>query len=332
MSDLLAGALGVLLATNQPAALSNLVVQQTGIAVPIRATNDPVELEFQKLLAEDDTAQEAVEQILAASEQATDPLTAPTRLTMRARMDEHLKPVHEHYEEFLKRHPGHAPARMAFGSFLSDTGDEEGAIVEYEKSRELDPKNPAAWNNLAGIYAHIGPVEKSFPYYTEAIRLNPNEPQYLHSFGTLVFLFRKDATNYFKCDEQAVFSKALELYDRALKLDPNNFPLASDVAQTFYGIKPTATKTPEEAHLAEVKLADQALASWTNALRIAHNDEEREGVFLHFARWNLKAGRLDLTRTNLQSVTNGMYLPLKQRLERNLVEREASLSTSTTKP
>ncbi|HTH47986.1 MAG TPA: tetratricopeptide repeat protein [Candidatus Limnocylindria bacterium] len=322
MSDFLAGALGVLLATNQPAALSNLVVHQTGITVTVPATNDPVELELQKLMVADDAAQEAANKIVDATQQPVDPLVAPAPLTLRARLEETYKPVREGYEDFLKRHPDHARGWMAYASFLHDIGDEEGSIAEYEKARELDPKDPAAWNNLANIYAHIGPVAKAFPYYEEAVRLKPDEPLYLHNFGTLVFLFRRDATNYFKCDEQAVFSRALALYDRALKLDPKNFPLASDVAQTYYGIKPPPTTTPEEFRLAELHLADQALGSWTNALSIAGDGVEREGVYLHFARWNIRIGRFAEARTNLASVTNAMYLQVKERLERNLLEKD----------
>ena len=329
MSDLLVGALAVLLSTNQPAAPSNLVVPPTGITVAVPGTNDPVEQELQKLLAADDAAQEAVEKLVNEADQPADPLVAPTPLTLRARLDEKLKPVRVGYEDFLERHPRHARGWMAYASFLHDIGDEKAAIERYEKAREIDPKDPATWNNLANIYAHIGPVEKAFPYYDEAIRIKPDEPLYLHNFGTLVFLFRKDATNYFKCDEQEVFNRALALYDRALKLDPKNFPLASDVAQTYYGFKPPPTKTPEEARLAELHLADQALTSWTNALSIAGDGVEREGVYLHFARWNIRVGRFAEARTNLSTVTNAMYAQVKQRLERNLAEKDP---VATAKP
>jgi len=33
------------------------------------------------------------------------------------------------------------------------------------------------------------------------------------------------------------------------------------------------------------------LAAWTNALQIAHNDVEREGVYIHLARIKMIAGR-----------------------------------------
>lgn len=326
MSDLLAGALSVLLATNPPAAVSNFIAQRTGLAVAVAGDRDPAEQEFQRLLAADDAAQEEAEKITAEAEHPGDLLLAPSKLTIRARLDDHYRPVRARYEDFLGHHPQHARAHVAYASFLNDTGDEDGAVTHYERSRELEPKAPAAWNNLANLYAHRGPVEKAFPYYDEAIRLNPNEPLYLHNFGTLVFLFRKDATNYFRCDEQAVFTRALALYDRALKLDPHNFPLASDVAQTFYGIKPPPTENPAAARAAELRLADQALASWTNALGCARDGLEREGVYLHFARWNLRAGRLAETHANLAGVTNAMYAQLKQRLERNLMGQEQARS------
>lgn len=326
MSDLLIGALGVLLATDPPAALSNLVTRTTGVplaGVAAAELADPVMVELRQLMADDDAAQDKAQKLLDEAENAADPLTAPSALTVRGRIDELFKPVRERYQEFVRKHPDHAKGHMAYASFLHDTGGEEEAIAVYEKARSLDPKDPAAWNNLANIYAHIGPVEKSFPYYDEAIRLAPDEPTYQHNFGTLVFLFRRDATNYFRCDEQAVFTKALSLYDRAVKLDPRNFPLASDVAQTFYGIKPPPTATPDEARAAEIRLADQAMASWTNAMGIARDGVEREGVHLHLARWNLRVGRHDPTRRHLASVTNEMYLQMKQRLERNLAEKLA---------
>jgi predicted negative regulator of RcsB-dependent stress response len=105
-----------------------------------------------------------------------------------------------------------------------------------------------------------------------------------------------------------VFDKALVLYSNAVHFDPTNFPLASDVAQTYYGIKPPRT--------------EDALKAWTNAFRLAHDDLEREGVNVHFARVKLHAGRLDEARAHLSSVTNENYASLKQRMLKNIQELE----------
>jgi predicted negative regulator of RcsB-dependent stress response len=100
-----------------------------------------------------------------------------------------------------------------------------------------------------------------------------------------------------------------------MRLDPDNFPLASDVAQTYYGLQPLKT--------------DEALNAWTNALRIAHDEVEREGVYVHFARLKLMAGRLDEARAHLDSITNQMYAQLRSRILRNLNEKENASKTNS---
>ena len=310
--------------TPRPPSTSSSRTAETGTSTnALPPATDPTEQEFRRILALDDAAHEAAQAIVDQAAANRDPLTAPLPLTTRARIDERLKPVREAYEEFLKHHPEYARARMAFASFLNDTGNEGEATEQYEKARVLNPSDPAVWNNLANIFAHSGPVEKAFPYYEEAIRLNPKESLYQHNFGTLILLFRRDAMRYFKCDEPAVFARALELYAHALALDPQNFQLASDVAQTFYGIPPSAGKSPDESRLEEARLVENALKSWTNAFNLASEPSEQEGINLHFARWNIRAGRFDVARTHLSGVTNTSYLPVKQRLERNLAEKQS---------
>jgi len=58
------------------------------------------------------------------------------------------------------------------------------------------------------------------------------------------------------------------LYSNAMRLEPRNFALASDVAETYYGIKPWRF--------------EDALRSWTNALALAHSEMEREQVYTTF--------------------------------------------------
>ena len=289
---------------------------------------DPIEAEFQRLLKLDDTAHEAAQAIVDQAAAATDPLTAPLPLTTRARIDEKIRPVREAYEDFLKHHPDHARSRMAFASFLNDTGNEIESIEQYEKAKGINPKDPATWNNLGNLYAHVGPVEKAFPHYEEAIRLKPDESLYLHNFGTLLFLFRKDAARFYHLEEADIFARGIELYRKAIALDPKNFSLASDVAQTYYGVPRPAGKSPEEAQAEETKLITTALQSWTNVFHLAPGDTEREGVRLHLARWNIRASRFDDAKTHLTAITNAAFLEVKKRLELDLAAKNTGATSS----
>jgi tetratricopeptide (TPR) repeat protein len=288
----------------QPVFLASNVVQETtGIAVPVVDASDPVEKDYQKLLADDDAAQAEIDQWIRNNQAFVTQGGVPNA-ELNRRIEDRLAPVKQEYENFLAAHPDHARARVAYGSFLNDMEDEDGAKAQWEKAVILDPKLPAVWNNLANYYGEHGPITNAFAHYEKAIALNPLEPVYYHNFGTTVYLYRKDAEEYFHINEQQVFDKALALYDRALKLDPDDFPLATDIAQTYYGIKPLRV--------------EQALNAWTNAFKIAHDEVEREGVYLHFARIEIAAGRYDEVQDNLDAVTNSMYDALKKRLQRNL--------------
>ncbi len=316
MSNLAIAALGVLLATNQPAAISNLVHSETGLAVRVADTNDPVETEFKRLMEEDDAAQaEADKWIRDNAEFAAKGAGTPPP-ELRKRILERFAPVRKSYERFIEQHTNHVGVLVAYASFLSDIGDEEGQRTYLERALELDKTDPAIWNNLANYYGHRGPVKKAFSYYEKAIELDPAEPVYYHNFGTTVFLFRVDVKEYYDLNEQQVFDKALGLYSNAMRLSPTDFPLASDVAQTYYGIKPPRT--------------EDALRAWTNAFNLANDDIEREGVEVHFARIKMNVGRFAEARAHLDAITNAMYADLRVRLERNLKEKSSGTNAPAT--
>jgi tetratricopeptide (TPR) repeat protein len=298
------GLLGALLAVSQLPAATNVVVPTTNASVTAPDPNDPVEKEYKKLMEDDDAAQSEADGWIRDNEQFAAKGAGVPAAELNRRIRDRFEPIRKAYEDFVQRHPDHARARVAYGSFLGDLHDEDGAQAQWETALALDPKNPAIYNNLANLYGHRGPVKKAFEYYAKAIELDPRQSVYYHNFGTTVYLFRKDAMDFFGITEQQVFDKALELYRQALQLDPQNFPLASDVAQTYYGIKPLRT--------------EDALRAWTNTLAIAHDELEREGVYLHFARLNLLAGRFAQARARLGAVTNELYDQVKDRLIRNL--------------
>jgi tetratricopeptide (TPR) repeat protein len=311
---MLIGALGVLLATNQPAALSNFIEQRTGLAVPVSDPNDPVEKEFRKLMEQDDAAQAEVDKWIKENDEFAAKGAGMPPAQLKQRILKRLEPVIQAYEDFIKAHPKHSRARVAYASLLGDVKGEEAAEEQLEKALTIDTNNPAIYNNLANIYGHIGPVTNAFAFYERAIQLSPEEPVYYHNLGTTVYLFRKDSAEYYHLNEQQIFSKAFQLYSNAIRLDPDNFNLASDVAQTYYGIKPLRT--------------EEALTAWTNTFKIAHDEIEREGVHVHFARVKYLAGRYAEARTHLNVVTNEMYADLKSRLLRRIGEGESKLTNA----
>jgi tetratricopeptide (TPR) repeat protein len=308
VSNFLIALLGAAIAANQPAPVSNTVVKTNAASVNVPDPNDPVEKEYLKLLADDDAAQKEADRWISDADAFEAKGAKPSRAALTAKIEQRFEPVRKAYKDFLQRHPKHARARLAYGSFLNETHDEDEAVVQWEKARQLDPANPAAWNNLANHFGHRGPVKKAFEYYAKAIELDPDEPVYLQNLATTTYLFRVDAREFYNIDEAQVFDRALDLYRKALKLDPTNFPLATDFAQSYYGIKPLRT--------------EEALTAWNYALKVANDDIEREGVYLHMARVELNSGLFEEARKHLNVVTNGMYTVLKTRLVKNLAEKE----------
>jgi len=270
-------------------------------------TQDPVTKDYEKLIEKDEAALGQIEKIVAEFEAFSSKGAPGPRGVFIAKIDGIIDEVKKAYENFLEKNPKHVDGLLAYGSFLNETGDEEGAIVQWEKARETDPKNPSSWNNLANIFGHIGPTKKAFQYYEKAIELDPKEPVYLQNLATTTYLFRKDAVEMYRIDEEAVFNKALDLYRQAMKLDPTNLVLATDYAQSYYGIKPLRT--------------NDALAAWKHCLTLAKSDVEKQGIYLHLARVELNSGMFEEAREHLDLVKDPSMEDLKNRLERNLEKK-----------
>jgi tetratricopeptide (TPR) repeat protein len=308
VNGLFIGLLGALLATNQPQAVSNLIQQNIGMSVAIPNPNNPAEKELEQLMAEDDAALAEVDKWIQDNNAFAAQGGGESKAELNARILSRLNIVRKHYDDFLRRYPDFARGHLAYASFLNDIGEEEVAKLQDEKAAQLDPKNPAAWNNLADYYSENGPITNAFADLDKAIALDPNEPVYYQNLGIIVYLFRPDAMEFYRINEQQVFDKSIALYRKAMRLDPDNFSLATEYAEGYYGIRPLR--------------ASDALTAWTNALQIARDDTEREGVFIHLARVKMLAGHFAEARAQLDAVTNEQYASLKNTLQDAINWRE----------
>jgi tetratricopeptide (TPR) repeat protein len=277
-----------------------------------------IEQEYQKLQKVDDTAQAEVEKLTSdnAVERARGAGLSDEELEHRIK--DRLAPVRKAYEDFLKRHPNHAQAHLTYGCFLNDRQDETGAKEEWEKALDLDPRNPDVYNNLAGSYSEVGPASKAFEFYTKAIDLNPNQPLYYHNFASTMYVLRSRAMTHYGINEQQVFARIIELYSNSVRLAPTNFTYASDLAQTFYSMRPFP--------------ADGAANAWSNALRTARGPANREEAYLQLSRVNMIAGHLREARVLLNEVNGPEHSLAKSNLLQNITAREASAPASADRP
>lgn len=269
------------------------------------STVSPAEAEFQRVMALDDAAHEEVDKWIKENASFARQGAGLSQAVLSLKIEQRLAPVKQAYEDFLQRHPKHARGQLAFGSFLNDLGDEAEARQRWQKALELDPANPAAYNNLANSYGQSGPVTKAFELYAKAIEMNPRQSIYYHNLGSVILLHRKEAAVHYRTAEQQVVRHAMELYRLAQQFDPANFQLATDLAQAHYALQP-----PDY---------EAAIAAWTRAQSLARDAQEREGTHLHLARVKAAAGRLNEARSHLVSVTNSALAAVKARLERELV-------------
>lgn len=284
--------------------------EQEADSSPMPAETELAEQKYRRLLDLDDAALQKIDEWIRSS-QRPDALETET-IALAGKINREIQPVKEAYKTFLSAHPNHAHARLSFASFLSDIGEEQAALPHLKKATEINPHLPAAWNNLANYYGHNGNGKKAFACYEKAIALNPQEPMYYHNFGAAVFLRRKDAEEYYQLTQTEVFDKALSLYKKALELDPKNFDIAEDIAQTYYGIRTSDQSSNKMAR------PQAALAAWQYAAALAPSEFEKQGVRIHLARVHFEMGNSDQAKSELKQVTLPVYQSLKEQVGKHL--------------
>lgn len=309
--------MGLLLAVAVGRAATNAPVKPS--PRPPAATNatagDPIEAAYRKLLSDDDAAQTEIGRWLRETNAFRVQGVDFSNFTLNSKIEQRLAPVRKAYQDFVDLHPDHVGARLAFGSFLGDLGDNDAAVAQWQKARDLDPKNPAAWNNLADYYSRQGMPDKAFACLDEARKINPTEVVYVRNLATLIFLERAAAQeHYHLADEQAVLRRALDLFRQSRREEPDDFPLATDLAQVYYYLKPEPKADPAEAKAAAAKLTDEAIQAWMDARKLARTELEREAVGLHLARVSLAAGRRDAARAYLAEVKQPALVESRQAL------------------
>lgn len=215
------------------------------------------------------------------------------------------------FQNLVKKFPESAEPSIALGNFYDDLGKEHQAFDLWTKASKINPKDPSIWNNLAGYHTHNGKIMTSFQYFEKVMTLKPDHWIYYHNFGNAVFLFRKDAKEYFSLDEQGVFNRAFELFEQALEKAPQNFELAQDIANSYYIVRPFRS--------------DAAIKAWEKAGEIAASPEEKQSVLIHLARWYLRKNDVPQALKLINQVTHPELITLKKRVKKNILKQREDI-------
>ncbi len=110
------------------------------------------------------------------------------------------------------------------GNESAKEGNNEDALIAYDKALELDPNHVSAWNNKGIVLARLGRFEEAISCYDRAIELNSeyanawySKANALRNFGqSLVDKANDDRTNAPKLVNRsiALFDSADKCYDK----------------------------------------------------------------------------------------------------------------------
>jgi TolB-like protein/class 3 adenylate cyclase/Flp pilus assembly protein TadD len=129
-------------------------------------------------------------------------------------------------------------AHQAASKMLIDEHLHEEAIFEAERAVALDPNDADSYLAMAYALIYAGKPQKAFNFVKKAMRLDPHYPAY--------YLFVLGLAHFVKEE----FEKAVILFERALKINPENYepllPLAA--AQALLDRKEEAAATIDKLH------------------------------------------------------------------------------------
>ncbi len=143
--------------------------------------------------------------------------------------------------KYIKDYPNDVVLHNEKALFLNISGNFKEAIIEYDRSLEIDPKSVETWMDKGYAQHSSGEIVDAFYCYEKARELDPENTSVLTSLGALYFEGEEydkadqfftlatdlnpedpDLWNYraFINERRGRFMEALKIYDNVLELDP----------------------------------------------------------------------------------------------------------------
>ena len=111
-------------------------------------------------------------------------------------------------------------AHNNLGVVLSDKGDAEGAIREYQEALRINPMFYLAHFNLGLAYTKKGEANRAIEYYVKGLQINPNYTKVHNDLGALLVMTGQT-------------DEAIIQYDKSLRLDPYQPTVYNNLGNTY---------------------------------------------------------------------------------------------------
>ena len=200
----------------------------------------------------------------------------------RAQAKHRLDVIRTAYEEVLKRYPKDGRARVYLGELYYDRfGDTARGVNLWEEALSLDPKLHEAMNDLAIHYSHVGEVDKSLECFDRALKLAPDNADYLFNVTQIYLIHWPDVQKHYGWTKEQTYRKAMVYSQHAAELRPDDYPLLADYALNFF--------RGEQMGI-PVTWGDAA-AAWQKAREYVRNKDELFYTWLNEGRVWIRAGQ-----------------------------------------
>jgi len=138
------------------------------------------------------------------------------------------------YKNFLEKHPYHAEASRQLAVIFADLKNIGLAEQQWLKTVSLCQNDDKIFNECGIFFSDnfFKPLIAS-RMFSKAIKTNPKIADYYSNLAIVYFSGRHVICKEYNWTLQEIFKKILKLYDKARKLEPENYIHSRDYAQNF---------------------------------------------------------------------------------------------------
>jgi tetratricopeptide (TPR) repeat protein len=157
---------------------------------------------------------------------------------------EELKSAEAAAKSGLAEDPNHAPLHSSLGNIYADEGKDDSALKEYERSIQINPKDPVTRFNKGALHFKRKEIKAAEGEYRESLKLDPKDSEAAQNLAAIYILQDRlddaERLNRWVVQEKPKDEDTLEnayfnlgiVYDRQNKLEQalNMYKLALQVA------------------------------------------------------------------------------------------------------